>query len=100
MNISRLRQVLRDGSNDEISFRAFAILREIACLSAKVEAQDQQVSQELTIRALGRAEAFTRYRELLAALVRHHGLFPYLKPNELELSDLVAYESHRPIDYD
>jgi hypothetical protein len=53
-------------------------------------------NRELVIRALGRKDEFGQTREMLSALVREYGLYPYLNSEDLPLSDLLAREMHRP----
>lgn len=59
---------------------------------------DRNEARELVIRALDRRSQFSgATHELLQALVREYGLFPYLRDViELPLADQIAYEVHRP----
>ena len=43
---------------------------------------------------------FNGHHGILDALIRELGLFPYLEQDELSLPDLLAYEYHRPLNYD
>lgn len=80
----------------------FDLLAEIAAFSNNQNANSQ--ATDLVIRALDRSEEFAPYRELLWALAREHGLFPYLVSEfegkeggpEIPFRDLVAFEMHRP----
>lgn len=98
MNAEEIRTTLQTSAAEELHGSGFQLLQAIAQISADPERHS--LAQELIIRALERADAFTGYSELLYALVRRHGLFPYLDPDQLDLSDLFAYEVHRPVDLD
>jgi len=50
--------------------------------------------QELTLRALEHRDIFEDYESIINDLVRELGLFPYLEPDELSLSDRLAYYAH------
>jgi hypothetical protein len=71
----------------------FSTLRHLCALAGS---EPDEVVQELVLRALDRDDAFERQRDVLNSLVRQVGLFPYLSPTELSLSDQIAYELHRP----
>src|SRR5262245_15036607 len=98
MNVDELRHNLRRTADGELRRLAFDVLRDIAALSADPPLGME--SQELIIRCLDRQDVFESYRPLLNALVRQHGLFPYLLRDELTFTDLVAYETNRPAAYD
>lgn len=98
MNADEIRSTLRSASDIELRDASFSILQAIAQVSADPERA--VTAQELVIRALGRASALESCKQLLSALVRQHGLFPYLDPEKLDLSDLFAYEVHRPVNLD
>lgn len=59
---------------------------------------DRNEARDLVIRALDRRSQFSgSAQELLQALVREYGLFPYLRDVvELPFADQIAYEAHRP----
>lgn len=89
MTTAELRTALRESEIAD----PFGTLRQICAL---VGSEEQDVVQELVLRALDREEAFARQRPILDSLVREVGLFPYLTPSELPLPDQIAYEFHRP----
>ncbi|MFD8834235.1 DEAD/DEAH box helicase [Streptomyces griseofuscus] len=78
--------------------RQFEILKLISHLI--LDAQQQSSARELLLRILDQPSQFNGYRELLDSLLRTVGLFPYATPANLSLPDLIAYEAHRPLDYD
>lgn len=74
---------------------AFNILRSIALMLAHdPESSD---TQALLIRSLEHRGAFAQCDELLNALLRETGLFPYIEPEKLSSRDLLALEFHRPL---
>lgn len=44
--------------------------------------------------------SFAAYADIVDSLLRTAGLFPYITPSNLSLQDLIAYEAHRPLDYE
>jgi replicative superfamily II helicase len=61
----------------------------------------QSESRELLLRVLDRRDALGGGGPLLNALIREHGLFPYVDdPDSLGAADRLAYEVHRPIGID
>jgi hypothetical protein len=57
--------------------------------------------RELTIRALEYRDRLSpEDKRMLYALARQTGLFPYVEPEFLATSDLLAYEFHRPYNMD
>ena len=77
---------------------AFDVLTGISALGAS---DTEKTSRELLIRALDRRDVIDGATPLLTALVRQHGLFPYLPdPDRLGTADRIAYEIHRPIGTD
>lgn len=91
LTIEALRHSL--GDSESIQRDPFGLLKEISLRASMDEPED---AQELVLRALDRRELFNGYAEVLDSLVRKVGLYPYLDPNALGLSDLLAYEFHRP----
>ncbi|MCI0687382.1 MAG: DEAD/DEAH box helicase [Sporichthyaceae bacterium] len=97
LTIGEIRGLLA-GSRDQLRDRGFDVLAGIAAVAAD---QDEGVSRELLIRALDRREDFDGAAPMLDALVRHHGLYPYLHdPDQLGTADRIAYEVHRPVGTD
>lgn len=74
--------------------QAFSILQSIARMQG--EKPDDPAVQSLLIRALEYREDFATCSQLLNALLRETGLYPYAEPNELTARDRLAYEFHRP----
>src|SRR5687767_12989548 len=76
----------------------FRVLQGIATLCNSDATESR--GRELVLRALEHREAFADNMFVLEALVRRAGLFPYLDPQHLNLSDAIAYEFHRPANMD
>ena len=74
--------------------QAFQILQSIARLIG--EKPDDPKAHSLLIRALEYSEEFEAYSQLLNALLRETGLYPYAKPELLSTRDRLALEFHRP----
>lgn len=87
----QLKQGLSDA--DYIASNRFLILKSLCALNGTA---DESTAQELLLRALEFRELFSEYEEILDALVREAGLFPYLSPERLGLADRIAYEYHKP----
>lgn len=75
-------------------FDPFDILSQIAVRTSRDGKTAE--NRELVIRALGRAGDFEVEKEMLAAIAREYGLFPFLNAHSLPLNDLLALEMHRP----
>ncbi|MGH7494341.1 MAG: DEAD/DEAH box helicase [bacterium] len=52
----------------------------------------------MVLRALEHRQAFNQFNQILDALVRTVGLFPYVNTDNLDFRDRLAYEFHRPLD--
>lgn len=92
MTLNDLRHTL--SSEQLIQKDPFAVLQAI---SEYINDPDSEfVARELVIRALDKRDSFRGLDEVVAALTRQVGLFPYLAENELSPRDLIAYELHRP----
>jgi hypothetical protein len=91
LSIEALRHSLSDA--EAIRRDPFGLLKEI---SVRVAVDEPEDAQELVLRALDKRELFNGYGEVLDSLVRRVGLYPYLDPSSLGVSDLLAYEFHRP----
>jgi hypothetical protein len=78
----------------ESSLEAFAVLRSIARMLSR-EPENAE-AQSLLIRSLEQREAFEGASELLNALLRETGLYPYAEPARLTSRDRLAFEFHRP----
>jgi ATP-dependent helicase YprA (DUF1998 family) len=83
------------GPAEVISENAFGVLSGIAVLGSRGATAE---SRQLLLRALDRRQALSAAEPLLNALIREHGLFPYLgDPDALGTADRIAYEIHRPV---
>ncbi len=91
MNLSDLRAAL--SAPDRIVSERFKILRSIAGL---LNSERQSEAREALLRALEHRELFDEMEPILDALVRETGLYPYAEVENLDLSDRIAYEYHRP----
>ena len=82
-------------SDDFAEGEAFEML---AAIGRHGAFQDRGEARDLVIRALDRRAQFTGdTHDILQALVREHGLFPYLRDVvELPFADRLAYEAHKP----
>jgi hypothetical protein len=96
VTLPALRALLRSPS--AIAKDPFGVLRAIGHF---VNADDEQPETvEMVLRALDNRDAFGTYGSILDALTRRVGLFPYVDPEHLSASDLLAYECNRPANYD
>lgn len=88
-----LRAALR--SPDQSGIDPFGLLK---CISALVNTDDgSDHAREMVLRALDQQVFFEPYQQILDALARAVGLFPYINPESLDLKDSIAYEFHRPL---
>lgn len=94
VTIARLRQALR--SPEILHAQTFDILKQL-CALASDEAYERE-AVEMVLRALEHRQVFASFSQILNALVRSVGLFPYADPEALNLSDRLAYEFHRPLE--
>lgn len=94
VNLQELRDRLR--SPDDIQSDPFGLLKEIA--GAVNDERRRLQGTELVLRALEHRTAFGNARPILESLVRELGLFPYVDTELQSLSELIAYEYHRPLD--
>lgn len=75
----------------------FSLLRGISSfLNTARGSPEEARGQELVIRLLDIRHLLGEYGSILDAFVREAGLFPYLEPDNLGLSDSLAYEAHKP----
>lgn len=92
MNINELRDVL--STEAKLEQNPFAVLQAIS--SYINDSESENTGRELVLRALEKKDFFAGFYEVLDAMVRHVGLFPYVDVDNLGLRDLIAYEFHRP----
>jgi superfamily II DNA/RNA helicase len=93
VKIKEIRDVIKNPAHLDNTFQ---ILKIVASMVNNPSYDEKEV-QELVLRLLDRKEEFSGFDSLLNALAREIGLFPYLNVEELGLSDLIAYEYHRPL---
>src|SRR6266536_5923841 len=94
MTTANVRELLT-GPSERLQGQAFEVLASIAAVGASGQSG---IARDLLIRALDRLDDLAGTGHLLDALVRQHGLFPYLSdPANLGTADKVAYEVHRPL---
>lgn len=83
-----------------IRSNSFNILKQLATLVNKADTitdiKESNAIQELVLLALDKRIEFGNYQPLLDSLIQKRGLYPYLDPNNLNLKELIVYESHRP----
>ena len=96
MTIDEIKVALQ--SEESVSDHAFEIVQSL-CTFANARI-DESTLQNLVIRALEKRECFGVYEEILSGLVRRLGLFPYLDTSALSIRELIAYEFHRPFNFD
>ncbi|SEG64341.1 DEAD/DEAH box helicase [Actinacidiphila yanglinensis] len=94
LTLGTARELIRSAP----SGREFDVLQYVASLLPA--GRDTSGARDLLLRVLDNAEPFAQFSGLLNSLLRSVGLFPYLSTEELSLPDLIAYEAHRPVDYD
>jgi hypothetical protein len=93
MTVDELREIFR--SPEQVRANAFLVMQELCRLAS--QGIDDQVVQEIILRALDQRDLLGDAKQILDALVREVGLFPYLEePEELGLAERIAYEFHRP----
>jgi rhodanese-related sulfurtransferase len=98
LDIERLRAAVADFPS--LAGDSFALLHDVAALAGSPDEEHVSVARDLVIRLLEHRAAAGTQAQILDALVRQLGLYPYLDPGTLPLSDLIAFEAHRPIGLD
>ncbi|MDD3565748.1 MAG: DEAD/DEAH box helicase [Methanothrix sp.] len=95
ININNIRELLKEDSIESLD--VFNTIKFLSIMVNNPEYDNVQGEiQELVLRLLDKRDKLDIYEVLLDALVRQVGLFPYVNENNLSLSDLIAYEYHRP----
>jgi len=92
VRIKEIRDIMKNPAHLDNTFQ---LLKKVASM-VNNPLYDEKDVQELVLRLLDRKEEFSGFEPLLNALAREIGLYPYLNIDELNLSDLIAYEFHRP----
>lgn len=95
MTADEIRRQLADRS--VIEREPFSLLKEMTHLF-NTGAEDE--CRDVVLHALESREAFGGCEPILEGLVRELGLFPYVDEQQLSLSDSIAYEYHRPLNFD
>jgi len=95
INTTELIQSLKKEPMESLDI--FKIMKNIALMIDNPEYVDEKNQiQELILRLLDRRDELGHFEEILDALARQIGLFPYLDTENLNLADSIAYEYHRP----
>ncbi|MFK0000311.1 DEAD/DEAH box helicase [Streptomyces werraensis] len=98
LTVPAARELITGG---QLEGNQFDILKLISQLIQDEE--HQATARELLLRILELRQtqrSFADYSEAVDSLLRTAGLFPYITPSNLSLPDLIAYEAHRPLDYE
>jgi hypothetical protein len=96
LSLGRLREVARDP--DAVSAAPFEVLQEAAAwLNQAADDDTRYAVRDVLIRLLENRDSLDGCKPLLDALVRQVGLYPYIDPEHLTISDAIAYEAHRPL---
>lgn len=95
MKTEELRQRLSD--DRFIADQPFVLLKELSNL---FNSGEEDVCRNLVLHALEHRDAFGELERILEGLLRELGLFPYVDEKALSLTDSIAYEFHRPLNYD
>lgn len=92
-----LRQRIHELGSINHEIDTFGLLRDVAVFTnCARDTAAAPAAQDLAIRLLDAREHLAGYENILDELIRDAGLFPYLEPGTLSLSDELAYEAHRP----
>lgn len=98
LNTEELEALLVEGGAT-LAKESFAVLRAL-CNRASASDEDPATT-ELVLRAMEQRECFGTASDVLDALLRHQGLFPYLEDApRLSIQDAIAVEFHRPPNLD
>jgi hypothetical protein len=100
-SVEDLHELLGDAN--AVAADPFGVVRSVSHAHALAEARADGVAdeelrraRELIIRLVEHREGLGDAEPMLNALLAKIGLYPYLEPGGLDLSDLFAYEAHRP----
>ena len=96
MTPETLRELLKQP--DQISEKVFSIVKEISRLCHNADTLSE--GREMVIRALEHHAAFAPLNGVIDSLLRQVGLFPYVNPHNLNVAGQIAYETHRPLDFE
>jgi hypothetical protein len=95
LTTEQLREIISNPAT--IEQNAFVVLKN---LSRLLNTEKESTCRDLVLRALENRAAFDPYLPILESLVRELGLYPYMDEDSLSLNDSIAYEFHRPVNYD
>lgn len=91
---------LRDGLDSLAKgdrFDAFRFLAQLSAFTSLAENDSEvQSAREVCVRVLDQIEAFSGYEDVVQALLRNVGLFPYLNRKTADVATQLATEVHRP----
>ncbi len=93
LSIRDLRNSLRSPEN--FSENTFQLLKNVSAIVSNNE--NSPVAREMVLRILDRRNEIPEYNLIIDGLAREVGLFPYVDSDELDLSDRLAYEYHKPL---
>ena len=93
MKKTEIIKLLSQGEPISISIQ-FSILQSISLLLNKEESLS--IARDLSLRCLEAKNLFSDTSDMLNAILRELGYFPYLNTDRLGLNDAIAYEFHRP----
>ena len=96
MTPETLRELLKQP--DQIGENVFSIVKAISRLCHNDDTLSE--GREMVIRALEHYAAFAPLNGVIDSLLRQVGLFPYVNPHNLNVAGQIAYETHRPLDFE
>lgn len=94
--VQEVRRAL--GDPNYIRDHSFYLARRLSTIVATEETK--RIGQEMVLRALEFRENFGSSASIIEGLARSLGLFPYISPENLDLRDSIAYEFHRPLNFE
>jgi hypothetical protein len=90
--------VANEGNIRERGFEVLATLAERIAMARDDESPEMSEGREIAIRMLDYREGLGTQTQVLDAILRRVGLFPYLDSERLGARDLVAVQAHRPLE--
>lgn len=91
ISLININTLLRENSITKEN--SFSVIKSIA---SNINQKNEVYLQEVILRVIEQRQLFVGYNSIINDFARAIGLFPYLNPEELSLSDKIAYEFHRP----
>jgi RAD3-like DEAD/DEAH box helicase len=95
--LSTSQAIARLQNPEPLGGAAFDVMRFVAEQFATRVDDDSSNAIEIAIRLLERRGELNGFEPVLNSLLRMVGLFPYLLPESLSISDQLAFEAHRPL---